>query len=795
MNVVETATGRAEDELRAHDEFYRDQFDRNPTVTLLIDPADGRIVEANAAAVAFYGYERDQLIGRPITDINGMCPADAQAVIASVLKSAGMRFEVQHTMADGTQRPVAVASMPVRLGGRVLLQSFVTDLTDQRRAEEALRESEERYRLLVDLLPDAVIVADAARVLYANASAARLFGAATADALVGQVTTERIHPDYREFSQQRAERARTTGETAPLAEMVYLRLDGTALHGESTFVPLVLAGRDALLVVIRDITAQKQAEQALRESEAKYRLLPENAKDVVWVMDAETERFEYVSPSVERLRGFTADEVLGMPLTHALPSEAATYVRALTAGRVAALLAGEGPPETFYTEQVEQTCKDGSTVWTEVISSYYRDAETGRVKVRGVSRDISERRRAEEERARLGAHLQEAQRMESVGRLAGGIAHDFNNMLSVILGNIELALHEVDPATQLHADLMEVQRAARHSAEITGQLLSYARRQAVRPAVLDLNASVEKSLSLLRPLLGEEIQLSWLPSPALWPVTVDPSQLDQVVTNLCLNARDAISGTGRLTLATANVTLDEKFCLAHEDAVPGDFVRLTVADDGTGMSPAVLAKIFEPFFTTKGVGEGSGLGLATVYGALRQNHGFITVSSEPGRGSTFDAYLPRHAVEARKTPAAGGAAAVATERGTVLLVEDEVAILRLATRALTAQGYQVLGARVPEEAIQLAAAHAGAIDLLLTDVVMPTMNGSQLADRLRASQPGMACLFMSGYSGSVLSEHGVGDEAHFIAKPFSLHALTDKVRSVIGEVEAHRKRPARGEVR
>jgi signal transduction histidine kinase len=494
------------------------------------------------------------------------------------------------------------------------------------------------------------------------------------------------------------------------------------------------------------------------------------------------------------LRGYTADEVMAVSMTHALANDAAAFVRALMTDRVAALEAAEAaaasgdataaPGSAFYTEEVEQPCKDGSTVWTEVITNFYRDPASGRVKVRGVTRDISERRRAEEERARLGAHLQQAQKMESVGRLAGGIAHDFNNMLSVILGNIELALHEVTAGTQVHADLLEVQRAARHSADITRQLLAYARRQPVSPTMLDINASVGKSLSLLRPLLGEDLAVQWQPGAGLWPVLMDAAQLDQVVTNLCVNARDAVVGAGRLTLSTDNVSLDAAFCAAVDDAIPGDYVRLTVTDDGVGMPPEIIGKIFEPFFTTKGVGEGTGLGLATVYGAVRQNGGFVRVASEAGLGTTFDVYLPRHiaALRAVAEPVTSGP----PQRGhdTILLVEDETSILRLATRALTAYGYTVLGARSPDEALRVAASYDGEIHLILTDVVMPVMNGRQLADALRLARPGIACLFMSGYSGAVLYDHGVGDDVPFIAKPFALRSLAEKVRAVLDEARA-----------
>lgn len=790
--AVESAERQqAQRELRAQDRFYQEQFDRNPMVTLLIDPDTAEIIEANEAAIRYYGYPREQLLRRPVSAINGLSTESVREKIQTILRDRAIRVDMQHRLADGTVRDVRVVSSPVHFGGRVVLQSFVEDITEQRRAERDLAMSEERYRLLVDMSPDAIVAHVDGRLVFVNDACVRMMGASSPAELLGRSIRDFIHPDHWAASAERTRRVLEEGERAPMRETVFVRVDGQPISVESTGCPITFDGQRAALATFRDVSARKRDEEALRENAARYRLLTEDVKDVVWVMDAATLSFDYVSPAVERLRGYTPEEVMAMPMTHALANDAAEFVRALMADRVAALEAaeaiaaahgGEAAPSTaFYTEEVAQPCKDGSTVWTEVITNFYRDPASGRVKIRGVTRDISERRRAEEERARLGAHLQQAQKMESVGRLAGGIAHDFNNMLSVILGNIELALHEVAADSQVHADLLEVQRAARHSADITRQLLAYARRQPVSPTSLDINASVAKSLSLLRPLLGEDLAVQWQPGAGLWHVLMDAAQLDQVVTNLCVNARDAIPGAGRLTLSTDNVTLDAAFCAQYDDAVPGDYVRLTVADDGVGMPPEIIGKIFEPFFTTKPVGEGTGLGLATVYGAVRQNGGFVRVASEAGLGTTFDVYLPRHVatVRAAAEPAVAGPAVRGHD--TILLVEDEPAILRLATRALTAYGYTVIGARSPEEALRVAAGHPDDIHLLLTDVVMPVMNGRQLADALRLSRPGIACLFMSGYSGAVLSDHGVGDDAPFISKPFALRTLADKVRAVLDD--------------
>jgi PAS domain S-box-containing protein len=394
--------------------------------------------------------------------------------------------------------------------------------------------------------------------------------------------------------------------------------------------------------------------------------------------------------------------------------------------------------------------------------------------------DITERKVAEKERERLQMQLIQAQKMEAVGQLAGGVAHDFNNMLGVIIGYSELILEQVDPTQQFHAELMEIQKAAHRSADLTRQLLTFARKQTVAPQVLDLNQTVEGMLNMLRRLIGENINLIWMPGNGLWLIKMDPSQIDQILANLCVNARDAIAGVGKITVETENTPLSEDYCVTHAGSLPGEYVRISVSDTGNGMDTETLAHIFEPFFTTKGVGEGTGLGLATVYGAVKQNNGFINASSEPGRGTTFTIYIPRYrdnVLPAART-VAGDNIPSGTE--TILLVEDEPMILKMTTQMLVGQGYHVLGASSPWEAIRLAKENIGSIDLLMTDVIMPEMNGRDLVKQLFSISPNIKCLFMSGYTASVIAHHGVLDEGvHFIQKPFSMSDLGEKLREAL----------------
>jgi nitrogen-specific signal transduction histidine kinase len=387
--------------------------------------------------------------------------------------------------------------------------------------------------------------------------------------------------------------------------------------------------------------------------------------------------------------------------------------------------------------------------------------------------DITDQRKLEQ-------NLRQAAKMDAVGRLAGGVAHDFNNMLGGILGYAELAMERCAPGDPIRADLKQIEQAAQRSADLTRQLLAFARKQTVAPKVLDLNVTVEGMLKLLRRLIGEDIELAWKPSRERVMIKMDPAQLDQILANLCVNARDAIAAGGVITIETTRVTFDE------EDGeqtyiAPGEYVLLVVRDNGCGMDAETVTHIFEPFFTTKGQGKGTGLGLATVYGVVKQNNGHINVNSEPGKGTAFNIYLPRQAEQ-------GAPVAVATVpeepvRGdeVVLLVEDEPTMLEITTVMLRKLGYQVLVARSPAEALALVKQRADPIDLLVTDVVMPGMNGRELGDRLTLLRPELKRLYMSGYTADVIANHGVLDEGvRFIQKPFSIKVLAGKLREALG---------------
>ena len=423
-----------------------------------------------------------------------------------------------------------------------------------------------------------------------------------------------------------------------------------------------------------------------------------------------------------------------------------------------------------YDSEFPFTTADGTRKWIRTIGRAVLEKDRV-VRVFGTVLDITKQRETE-------LQLRHAQKMESIGQLAGGVAHEFNNKLQVILGHTEMALPNVPSEDRLHRNLIEIQKAALYSATLARQLLTFARKQIITPEVLNLNTTMEPVLKMLRRLVGENITLVWLPAASLWPIEMDPSQIEQILTNLSENARDAIDGTGEIHIQTANITLDQ--VPRAETCPPGEYVQMSFSDDGCGMDEETLSRLFEPFFTTKEVGQGPGLGLPTLYGIIQQNHGFITADSAPDKGTTFKIHLPRcadpkaEAEEPNPIPPSGDG------HETILLVDDDPSLLNLGRRMLEALGYTVLATNLSDEALCLAEKHRGEIDLLLTDVIMPDMNGQDLASHLLGLRPDLKCLFMSGYTAEMIVRDNVlSKDIPFIQKPFSTAELAAKLHDVL----------------
>jgi two-component system, cell cycle sensor histidine kinase and response regulator CckA len=519
----------------------------------------------------------------------------------------------------------------------------------------------------------------------------------------------------------------------------------------------------SVLSLTRDITLQRRAE-------LDYQMLFREMLDGIAVhevvCDAENQPVDYrflaVNPAFERLTGLRGQEILGRTALEVVPDLEHHWIERY--GRVA--LTGE--PVSF------ESYSAGLGRHFQVTAFRPRPLQFVCIFV-----DVTERRRAEAERAELESQLHQAQKLESLGRLAGGIAHDFNTMLGVILGNADLMMANLEPRSSLYEDLMEIRRAAERSAALTERLLAFARQTPKRARLVDLNLVVTDAVKMLRRLIGESIELRFSPSVELWPVELDPSQLDQVLANLCVNARDAIAGAGTITLRIEN--REVATTPGNGSGAPGDYVVLEVRDSGSGMDEATLARAFEPFFTTKPVGRGTGLGLSMVYGIVAQMGGFVDVWSEPKRGTRVSVFLPRALGQVASTGKSAPPDPSRSQGETILLVEDEPAMLKIAARILTTEGYSVLVASGPTDAVELARTHPQSIDLLLTDVVMPERDGFDLANQLEELQPRMKRLFMSGYATPTAGDKPPilrlpGD---FIQKPFARSELVRKVREIL----------------
>jgi len=518
---------------------------------------------------------------------------------------------------------------------------------------------------------------------------------------------------------------------------------------------------DHLLSVLAKAVERRRLLRALRETNQMLEAVVQAAPVAIWVVNPDG-TLRMWNPAAERILGWRRDEVLGRPLP-IVPADKAEEARQLRDRGLRG--------EAVVGVETQRQRSDGSRVDISISTAPLRDARGGILGVVTVVADITERKQLEEQ-------LRQAQKLEAIGSLAGGIAHDFNNLLTVIGGRSQIAAWRLPPESAVRRDLELIEQTAERAAGLTRQLLAFSRKQVLEPRVLDLGSMVSKMRPMLQRLIGETVGLVVGGDAGLGPVRADPSQIEQVIMNLAVNARDAMPDGGRLTIETRGVELDETYTQVHADVEPGAYVMLAVSDSGHGMDAQTLGQIFEPFFTTKGPGEGTGLGLSTVYGIVKQSGGHIWVYSEVGQGSAFKIYLPRveGAQEALVAPPPG--ATRGTE--TVLLVEDDEELRALAREALELSGYRVAEAGSPGAALGVAEERGEVIDMLLTDVVMPEMNGRVLADRLRARRPGMKVLFMSGYPSSAIVHHGVlAPGAWFLQKPFTPGALTRKVREVL----------------
>ncbi|HVH10552.1 MAG TPA: PAS domain S-box protein [Gemmatimonadales bacterium] len=731
----------------------------SPTGILLVDRT-GRIVMANEQIERIVGYPRADLIGRALDDL---LPERSRAVHRGHLvafradphpRQLGASRELCARHRDGHEVPVEIGLAPVTYDGKEYVLASVIDISERRRTEAQLR----WLSLAVDQGPTSVIMTDVAgNIVYVNPKFTEVTGY-TLDEVRGKnprlLQSGATPPDvYRDLWA-------TITAGRPWHGEILNRTKAGAPYWDAMWV-YPIRGPDGsvthFLALKEDVTDRHTAEEALRASEVYHRTILENIGDAVFIVDA-TGHFLDANPRACDLTGYTRDELLARTVADTYPPEQ----RDVAAERVS--LAASGSAVVVERPVVR---KDGKVV---VVEANAHPLASGRMVV--TMRDVTKRRELEQQ-------LRQSQKMEAVGRLAGGVAHDFNNVLTAIFGYADLLLEDLPDVSPQRQDIQEIRKAAERASGLTRQLLAFSRQQVLKPVVLSLHELVEDFEKMVQRLLGEDVKLLLHLAADAGNVRADPGQLQQVIMNLAVNARDAMPTGGDLVIETANAELSEQYAELHQPVVAGPYVMLAVSDTGTGMTPEVKARLFEPFFTTKERGKGTGLGLSTVYGIVKQSGGYVWVYSELGRGTTFKIYLPR--VDAPPDRVASPPeAGTLTGTETVLIAEDDAALRPLVKGLLERLGYTVLEAENAAQALSLAEAHSGPIHILVADVVMPGESGRELARRLAESRSDTKVLYVSGYTGDAIVHHGMLEPGlNFLQKPFTPSAFARKVREVL----------------
>ncbi|WP_051327433.1 cache domain-containing protein [Desulfatibacillum aliphaticivorans] len=652
-------------------------------------------------------------------------------------------------------------------------------LVERKHAEEELKASEIKWRSYVENAPYGIFTADREwRYMDANPAAERITGYSKEELLKRKVPDLVVKEENKDPNQNYNA---LLSQGVFNGESIIKRKDGEI---RNISICAVRLSGDRFLAFVDDITEQKKAQQEIWKTNTLLTAVIKQAPFAVQILEEKDNLISVVIENDESAR-IVGESLQGRDDIDSKVSESLDARFFTIDGRTEIPLDQMPSPRAFRGDVVSGEeylfrHADGKEIMVEASASPIFDNEGKNIAVCVTFHDVTEQRKTEQEKAELKEQIYQSQKMESVGRLAGGVAHDFNNMLSVILGFAEMALDRMDENHDIYFDLKEIHTAALRSADLTRQLLAFARKQAVAPKILDLNDSITNMLKMLRRLIGEDIELEWRPGLDLGKVKIDPSQLDQILANLCVNAGQAIEGGGKIIIQTEQAIATSRFCAMHRDFTPGEYCLISVQDNGQGMDDETLKRLFEPFYTTKELGKGTGLGLATIYGIVKQNNGVIIVDSKKDWGSVFKVYLPkcespekgRETKEAQEVRHGNGE--------TILLVEDEESIMKMGERMLSRLGYKVMAASNPEDGLRLAEQHESAIDLLLTDVIMPGMNGKDLAEAVHKIRPDCKVLFMSGYTASVIEQHGVLDETtHFVQKPFAYRNLAKGVHDAL----------------
>ena len=789
-----TERKRAEEALRESEESYRTLVSLSPDAISVAD-VNGLLTFSSPKARQIFGHlPEDDILGRSL--LSWVAPEEHEKTSANIrhLLTEGTLLDTEYTMVrkDGTRFIGEVSGAVIRSpdGSPMRMIVVTRDITERKRAEETLRRSQRQLADIIEFLPDATFVIDNEGTVIAWNRAIEEMTGIPKNKMIGKGDFEYSLPFFGSRRRLLCDLVTASSEKITAYYESFSKFGGAIVA--ETFAPGIRGGKGAYvwgvatalfdenekvtgaIESIRDITERKLAEIALRESEERFSRFFRATPVGTSITRFSDGQYADVNDAWLGLLGYTREDVIGQN-----PLKLGIWASPEDRAKLVGILQEQGGIQEFETRFRR---KSGEIM--DVVLSAEAIEVAGQQYILGLTHDITERKRAKAEKEKLEAQLFQAQKMESVGRLAGGVAHDFNNMLGVIIGRAEMALEQDVPNEKLQRNLQEILKAGLRSADLTRQLLAFARKQTVVPKVLDLNETISGMLKMLRRLIGEDIDLLWVPALDLWKVKIDPSQVDQILANLVVNARDAIPGVGAITLRTDNVVLDDSDGVEIPEFIPGEYVLLTIIDTGAGMSREVRENIFEPFFTTKELGKGTGLGLSTVYGIVKQNDGFIFVASEPGNGTTFKIYLPRFETETEQVPIEETSDKRPTGTETILVVEDDEAILNLSKMILENLGYTVLAAKTPVQAIHLAEDHPGELHLLITDVVMPEMNGRELARQLIAIRPNLKSLYMSGYTADIITHRGILDAGvNFIQKPFCSYDLAARVRQVLDHLE------------
>ncbi len=767
---------------------------------------NGCITMINQYGLELLGYSDNELIGKNWFEII-LTQSDKTQTVYAVFKKiiSGelvpvKYFENEVICKNGERRFIAWSNNILHDSNLEIIGTISSgiDITEKKRIEKEQQETAQRLlyanKATNDVIWDWNIETDTQQW---NEVGTKVFGWTEIVEHPDSTSwwVERVHPDDRDrIHKSLFAVINDSKQNIWQNEYQFLKTDGSyASVVDKGYVIRDEYGKAIRMIgAMQDVTVHHQAINKIRESEKKYhdlstllRLLADNMPDMLWAKNLKKE-YIFTNKAIcdHLLNAIDTNEPIGktdiffaLRERNAHPDNPEWHTFGEICRDSDSITLEEMKPMQFD----EYGNIKGKYLYLDVHKAPLLDDEGKVIGVVGSARDVTAEKQAEEEKEKLQAQLVQAQKMESVGRLAGGVAHDFNNMLSVILGQTELALLNMDENDKLYNELEDIQKAAQRSADLTRQLLAFARKQTIQPKKVNLNDIVEDMLKMIKRLIGEEIELLWEPGEKLLPVWLDSTQMDQILANLCVNARDAISGIGKIVIKTENVKLDDHFCSVYKSVQPGDFVCLSVSDNGSGMDEETISHLFEPFFTTKEKDYGSGLGLATVYGIIKQNHGFIRVDSQLNQGTTFYLNLPSHTDDKTIKTEKNIKQELAYGQGTILIVEDEPAILRMTALMLSKLGYTVLKALSPNEAIRIASEQSDSIDLLLTDVIMPEMNGYDLVKEITGFFPDIKALFMSGYTADIISLHGVVEDGlYFIQKPFSITDLSAKIREILG---------------